>query len=191
MNTVGIVLAGGRSTRFGEDKSLYVLDGKPMYRHVYDLLADANVCDKIVISSNAVLQDKFNGIDVIVDDSQFVDYGPLGGLYAVAKQYPDSRFVLVSCDTPYVPGAWIERLTTQADEMPGYSIITKEGERMHPTIALFNDSALADKLAEHLADGGRSIRSFFQDINVDYLDLEEESFDASNFININRKTDLP
>lgn len=191
MNTVGIVLAGGRSTRFGEDKSLYVLDGKPMYRHVYDLLADANVCDKIVISSNAVLQDKFNGIDVIVDDSQFVDYGPLGGLYAVAKQYPDSRFVLVSCDTPYVPGAWIERLITQADEMPGYSIITKEGERMHPTIALFNDSALADKLAEHLADGGRSIRSFFQDINVDYLDLEEESFDASNFININRKTDLP
>lgn len=191
MNTVGIVLAGGRSTRFGEDKSLYVLDGKPMYRHVYDLLADANVCDKIVISSNAVLQDKFNSIDVIVDDSQFVDYGPLGGLYAVAKQYPDSRFVLVSCDTPYVPGAWIERLITQADEMPGYSIITKEGERMHPTIALFNDSALADKLAEHLADGGRSIRSFFQDINVDYLDLEEESFDASNFININRKTDLP
>lgn len=191
MNTVGIVLAGGRSTRFGEDKSLYVLDGKPMYRHVYDLLADANVCDKIVISSNAVLQDKFNGIDVIVDDSRFVDYGPLGGLYAVAKQYPDSRFVLVSCDTPYVPGAWIERLITQADEMPGYSIITKEGERMHPTIAVFNDSALADKLAEHLADGGRSIRSFFQDINVDYLDLEEESFDASNFININRKTDLP
>lgn len=191
MNTVGIVLAGGRSTRFGEDKSLYVLDGKPMYRHVYDLLADANVCDKIVISSNAVLQDKFNGIDVIVDDSQFVDYGPLGGLYAVAKQYPDSRFVLVSCDTPYVPGAWIERLITQADDMPGYSIITKEGERMHPTIAVFNDSALADKLAEHLADGGRSIRSFFQDINVDYLDLEEESFDASNFININRKTDLP
>lgn len=191
MNTVGIVLAGGRSTRFGEDKSLYVLDGKPMYRHVYDLLADANVCDKIVISSNAVLQDKFNSIDVIVDDSQFVDYGPLGGLYAVAKQYPDSRFVLVSCDTPYVPGAWIERLIAQADEMPGYSIITKEGERMHPTIALFNDSALADKLAEHLADGGRSIRSFFQDINVDYLDLEEESFDASNFININRKTDLP
>ncbi len=190
MNTVGIVLAGGRSTRFGEDKSLYLLDGKPMYRHVYDLLADSEACNHILVSSNSALKDKFEDIDVIVDDSDFIDYGPLGGLYAVAKQYPDSRFVLVSCDTPYVPSAWIKRLVARADEKPGYSIITKEGERMHPTIAVFNDSALAPKLAAHLADGGRSIRSFFQNINVDYLELEEASFDVSNFININRKTDL-
>lgn len=190
MNTVGIVLAGGRSTRFGEDKSLYLLDGRQMYRHVYDMLADSGVCDHIVISSNAVLKDKFDGIDVVVDDPEFADYGPLGGLYAVAEQYPNSRYILISCDTPYVPGAWVKRLITQSDRMPDYSIISKESERIHPTIAVFNDTELASKLQAHLAHGGRSIRSFFKNINVDYLDLKEESFDAGNFININRKTDL-
>lgn len=190
MNTVGIVLAGGRSTRFGEDKSLYVLAGKPMYRHVYDLLHSADVCDHIVVSSNDALKDKFDTLDVVVDDSDFVDYGPLGGLYAVAKEYPDSRFVLVSCDTPYVPAEWIKQLITRSNAMPKHSIITKEGERLHPTIAVFNHPELALKLEQHLADGGRSIRSFFEQLNVHYLDVNEYSFNASDFININRKTDL-
>ncbi|MFC3900153.1 molybdenum cofactor guanylyltransferase [Aliicoccus persicus] len=190
MRTIGIILTGGRSTRFGEDKSLYKIDGKPMYQHVYDLVDDSGVTDEIIISTNETLKDEFGAHQVIVDEPSLTDVGPLGGLYAVAKKYPGSRFILVSCDTPYIPSSWIKRLVEHAEAQPGKSIITLENSMLHPTIAVFDDPELVDKLATHLNSGGRSIRSFFDQIDVTFLDVIEEGFDRENFININRKSEL-
>lgn len=190
MRTVGVILTGGRSTRFGEDKSLYQIDGKPMYQHVVDLLNESGVIDDIVISTNVDLKHKFDNFEVIVDDQSFVDVGPLGGLYAVVSQYNDARFILVSCDTPYVPSSWIQKLVSTSDKNPDTSIITKELDLLHPTIALFNDSKLTKKLEAHLHSGARSMRSFFQHIDVKYLDIVEEAYAGESFININRKSEL-
>ncbi len=190
MSIIGIILTGGRSTRFGEDKSLYKVDGKAMYQHVYDLIAESGVTDEIIISTNESLKDKFGTYPVIVDDASFTDVGPLGGLYAVAKEYPGSRFILVSCDTPYIPSSWIKKLKDHSENQYGKSVITKENNMLHPTISLFNDPELGDKLATHLKSGGRSIRSFFDHIDVTYLDVIEEEYDGADFININRKSEL-
>lgn len=190
MKTIGIILTGGRSTRFGEDKSLYPIDGKPMYQHVYDLLNDSGVVDHIVISSSQALKNKFETHEVIVDLPEFEDAGPLGGLYAVSLKYLNARLVLVSCDTPYVPSSWIRKLVDYSAQHEDTSIISKEDDLLHPTIALFNDPRLDSKLKVHLESGARSIRSFFKHINVQYLDIIEESYDSENFININRKSEL-
>ena len=190
MRTIGIILTGGRSTRFGEDKSLYKIDGKPMYRHVYDLIDDSGVTDEIIISTNETLKDEFGTHQVVIDDTSFTDAGPLGGLYAVAKKYPSSRFILVSCDTPYIPSTWIKRLAEHSEKHSGKSVVTKENSMMHPTISLFSDRALSEKLRLHLDTGERSIRSFFDRIDVTFLDVIEEGFNRENFININRKSEL-
>ena len=47
---IGAVLAGGNSTRFGTDKSLYELNDTPMYMHVVNRLKNSTVCDTIVVS---------------------------------------------------------------------------------------------------------------------------------------------
>ena len=102
-----LVLAGGRSTRFGDrDKAVAELAGTPMIRRVVDRIA--GVVDEVVINCRA---DQVDGIADAFDDSEFSpefaidrdpDEGPMAGiargLEAVAAEY---TFV-VACDMPFV-----------------------------------------------------------------------------------------
>ena len=65
---IGAVLAGGNSTRFGTDKSLYELNDTPMYMHVVNRLKNSAVCDTIVVNTNLRLKDKFHPFKTIVED---------------------------------------------------------------------------------------------------------------------------
>ena len=47
MNISGFIIAGGKSRRFGEDKSGYIYEGKPLIKHVYDIFSE--VLDEIYI----------------------------------------------------------------------------------------------------------------------------------------------
>ena len=52
MQATGIILAGGKSSRMGEDKGLVLLNGKPMIQYVIEALKEV-VSDIIIISNNA------------------------------------------------------------------------------------------------------------------------------------------
>jgi len=96
----GIILAGGKSRRLGEEKGLAEFNGKPLIQHTIDILQP--VCYKIIISANRQLDDYAAfGYDVVED--QVKDIGPMGGLMACLEQ-SDTRYnFVISCDTPFVP----------------------------------------------------------------------------------------
>ena len=71
---LGAVIAGGKSRRFGSDKVVAELDGKPLIQHVIDGLNSQ--CDVLVICGR-VWQDH-----VMLADRPSSDMGPLGGLCA-------------------------------------------------------------------------------------------------------------
>ncbi len=49
-SVTGVVLAGGRSSRFGQDKGLYPYHGKPLVLHAADIIRP--LCDELLIISN-------------------------------------------------------------------------------------------------------------------------------------------
>jgi molybdopterin-guanine dinucleotide biosynthesis protein A len=106
---LGLVLAGGRSTRMGVDKSTINYHGKPQFEHLYDLLA--TYCADVFLSVNAeqasqLADSRFN---LIADDATV--FGPLAGiLTAFQKQSANHAWLVVVCDLPLLSGQSIRKL---------------------------------------------------------------------------------
>jgi molybdopterin-guanine dinucleotide biosynthesis protein A len=103
----GVVLAGGRSSRFGSDKALALLPGTGVQfiQRICDTLAGVVVRVMIIGRSTA---ESAPGVEVVPD--RLPDQGPAGGL-ATALEFATSRIVLaVSCDQPLLESRDLGRL---------------------------------------------------------------------------------
>lgn len=189
MQTVGVILAGGNSTRFGTDKSLYDVGGKKMYQHVHDAIQGTGVCDSIVVNTNARLKDEFS-LPTIVDEPSYRDHGPLGGLYAAASRYPGAQLLVVSCDTPHITTEWLTLLIDKADTHADAIIVSAEGGTLHPLIGVFQGESLRNSLQDQLDSKRLSLRAFFESQNVIQADAIEEGISTNIFRNINYKNDI-
>ncbi|TVT26732.1 molybdenum cofactor guanylyltransferase [Salinicoccus cyprini] len=187
--TVGVVLAGGNSTRFGEDKAFFKLEGRPMYSHVAGVLEASGMVDEIIISTNQRLAGCFGGSTVIIDEA-FQDDGPLGGLYEVASAFPEDRLLVVSCDTPHVSSEWLRILCRQAIGNPEALIITKAAERLHPLIGVYQGADLAQTIRQLLDARRLSMRALFEERTTIEVDAECYGIDDETLVNINRKMDI-
>lgn len=95
---LGVVLAGGRSQRFGSDKAMALLDGRTLLDHAVATLA--RHCASVVIAG------RDDGGAPMVADWPAPDMGPLGGLCGALRHASDQGFdSLLSCgvDAPGLP----------------------------------------------------------------------------------------
>ena len=108
----GIVLAGGRSTRFGADKLAARIDGRPLLHHA--ILAVASVADEVVvvIGSDGARPSLPTDADVpvrVVRDA-IAGRGPLAGLAAGLEAAHGSLALLVGGDQPWLSPAVLAEL---------------------------------------------------------------------------------
>lgn len=105
MNCTGIVLAGGRSSRFGSNKAIYDFQGKTMLKHSIDLLQP--FCDKIIISGNKQEYSLYN-YPCIPD--KYGEIGPIGGIISCLEESQFENNIIVTCDMPLVTADLIARM---------------------------------------------------------------------------------
>ena len=103
----GIILAGGRSVRFGSNKAHAVWKGKTLLKRAWEAL-EASGCDPVVITREDADDITLSFPSVRKDILN--DRGPLGGLYSAMKYYPNDILVVLTCDMPSVPDSLITRL---------------------------------------------------------------------------------
>ncbi len=119
---IGVVLAGGRSTRLGQDKVRLRLpgDGRDMLARTVDLLAART--DGVVVScrrSSAIAES--GGLRVIPDDEDGL--GPLGGVQSALRALREPILVL-SCDLPFMDEATLRRLLVARNARPAEAVLT-------------------------------------------------------------------
>ena len=107
-NLKALILAGGKSARMKEDKSQLQYHGSDS-QEVYL----ANLCSELgvetYISKSHVTQDEFiNSVPVIKD--KYVEMGPFGAILSAFMKDPDSAWLVVACDLPYMSKLAIEQL---------------------------------------------------------------------------------
>jgi molybdopterin-guanine dinucleotide biosynthesis protein A len=115
----GVVLAGGRSTRFGEgDKALADLAGTPMIRRVADRLTPA-VADLVVNCRpeqtprlRTALEDY--PLEVSYAEDEEPDRGPTAGIRNGLRAVNSEYAFVVACDMPFVDPALVEYLFERA-----------------------------------------------------------------------------
>lgn len=104
MDRSAVILAGGSSSRFGQEKGLLLLRNKPLVNHVLDAV-DALVDEKVVIASSRVQAENYAKIvgsraSVFVDEKDL--HSPLVGALTGFKMVHGECSVLLPCDTPLV-----------------------------------------------------------------------------------------
>ncbi len=179
-----IILAGGKSSRMGQDKGLLEFNGKPMIAHIIDNLKSSGVADIIIISNNQEYE-KFNQNvyrDIIKDQ------GPIGGVFTGLTHSCSEWNLVVSCDVPNLVPKYFELLIEQGSKKP-LSILENEGKN-HYLISLYHQS-LTPIVKEHIDNGILKMENFFENVGGqtiavgDYLEAE-----ASVFANINTRSEL-
>ena len=105
MICTGIVLAGGRSSRFGSNKAIYDFQGKTMLKHSIDLLQP--FCNKIIISGN---KEEYYLYNYPCIPDKYGEIGPIGGIVSCLEESKSENNIVVTCDMPLITEDLIARL---------------------------------------------------------------------------------
>jgi molybdopterin-guanine dinucleotide biosynthesis protein A len=111
---IGVVLAGGLSSRMGSDKALLPFQGRTLLQHQVELLSP--LCMRVLVSGYYV------GFDCVPDITERC--GPLGGIYSVAKQFPNTALLVIPVDMPQLTQTQLHTLleTQQASFIEGHPL---------------------------------------------------------------------
>lgn len=176
-NLSGLILAGGRGSRFGgEDKGLITYGGKPMVAHVATIMARDT--DQLIISANRNHASYQPFGDAVISDVIGIHWGPLAGIYSGLLRSRNDWLLVATCDQPRLPADYVRRMTEVFD---GKSIImATDAKRDHFLNLLLPMTVMAD-LQSYLQNGGRRAGSWLQKtgyLTVTFQPGELDSFNS-------------
>ena len=134
----GFVLAGGRSTRFGSDKSLARVEGTPMALRVFRAMEEAGL-EPCFVARDRRLEHLG---PVLLEDLEGAPH-PLNGVVAALQA---GGGVMAPCDVPWLPARAFS-LLTEGSTVVGCPLLARL------------DASWLSRAREHLADGA-SVRAF-------------------------------
>lgn len=188
--TAGVVLAGGRSSRFGEDKALAQLRGASLLDYAMRPLARLPALAVSAKPASPVAEHaRARGLDVVTDDPGISD-GPFAGILA-ALAWADaigwSFLATVPCDAPLLPDDLV--LVLLMERKGAFAAFAETAHGAHPLCAVW-DIRIRAPLQRALSHGRHpAVRRFLADIGATAV-----HFDAADvFANANTRdvlTDL-
>lgn len=104
----GLVLAGGLSTRMGQDKGRLRYHDKPQAIQAFETLEALGVSSYISLRDDQWTADERGNHPIIQD--QFKNLGPMGGILSAMSQDPQAAWLVIACDLPLLGNAPLEHL---------------------------------------------------------------------------------
>lgn len=169
-SVTGIVLAGGRSERFGRDKLAEEVGGRPLLHH--PILRLLEVCDRVavVIGPQADEPSVPAGAHVAFTRDSTADEGPLRGL-AAGLEITDTPWALVAGgDMPDLQPAVLREMMRAARETGGVAVTLSDRGEAHPLPCVLKTGAAREAVTSVLADGGRSLRELLTAVTTVVID---------------------
>ena len=188
-NILGTVLAGGKSQRFGEDKSQVKLADKLLIDYILTEIID-EFNEVLVVSNNLINFKESEKISLIKDFKK--DLGPLGGVLTAMKWVKDNKkdYQWIStfpADTPFFKNQILKDFLNKINIEEGKLFFIKSNNTRHNIFGLWSID-LMDKLEEDLNKGERKVEVWANSIGVKNINMKFENKDP--FFNINTKEDL-
>ena len=186
---LGVVLAGGKSLRFGEDKSQVKLNNKSLIDHILsEILTEFK--ELLIVSNNSIKFNKSEKISIIGDFKN--NLGPLGGVLTAMKWIKDNNkdyhwISTFPTDTPFFKNQILKDFHDQINLKNGKLFFIKSNNTRHNIFGLWSLD-LADKLEKDLENGDRKVEDWANKVGVNIIDMQFEKNDP--FFNINTKEDL-
>ena len=189
-NVLGVILAGGKSSRFGSNKSLSNLANNKLIEHVINKI-DTYFSEILVVSNDSDLVIENKKIKIIEDCIKGY-LGPLAGVLSAMK-YANSfenKFkwiITFPCDTPFFEKLIIEQMIEKADSPKEKIYFIKDKKQRHNIFGLWSTS-LESILEEDLKNNFRKVDLWADKIGCNFI--EKDIQNKNEFLNINTKEDL-
>lgn len=186
---LGVVLAGGKSKRFGEDKSQVKLHGKILIDYILSEIMD-QFNEILVVTNNPI---RFKDSSKILTTKDFEEgLGPLGGILTAMKWIKDQKkdYEWISTfpsDTPFFTNKELKIFYENIDIKKSKLFFIKNKETRHNIFGLWSLDLLK-KLEIDLQKGERKVEVWADTVGVETINIEYEKRDP--FFNINTKEDL-
>ena len=165
----GIVLAGGRSTRFGSDKLAAQLDGVPLLRRAVEALA-AVTDGVIVVLPPGVERDELPGDVTITHDLQEGE-GPLAGLHTgLLAAVRTDQVVVAGGDMPELQPSVLRLLLDTLDDASVDAAALADGDRPRPLPIALRTWPAADAVHTLLHAGRRRLRDALDSLRTAVID---------------------
>jgi molybdopterin-guanine dinucleotide biosynthesis protein A len=183
----GLVLAGGRSRRFGSEKALALSGGRPLLDLAVARLAlhCAEVAVNASPGSGAAARAAILGRPLVSDAAGDPD-GPLAGIragLAWAVGQGAEALAVVPCDAPLLPAGLVPALAAALADAP--CAVAEPPDGVQPLCAIWRVELLAG-LAAVLADGHPPVGGYLANLGARRVPFS----DARAFLNVNTPADL-
>jgi molybdopterin-guanine dinucleotide biosynthesis protein A len=177
-----VILAGGRSSRMGADKSLIRFGGVS----ILELLARQlqPLVDEVLVSSNDTASHGFLGLPLVPDEEP--DCGPIMGILSCLSAARHEKVFFTPCDIPGLPAEFIVDLLTRAESADLVMALDAKG-RYEPLLAVYS-RRLLPLIRGLVSAGERRIVSILSlpDISADFVSLAGQDW----YRNLNSPGDL-
>ena len=188
-NILGVVLAGGKSQRFGEDKCQVKLGDKLLIDYILSEIID-EFKEVLLISNNKIKYINSNKISLVEDTKKGL--GPLGGVLTAMKWIKENNksYKWISTfpsDTPFFKKKILNNFLEEIKDYEGKLFFINSNDTRHNIFGLWSIDLL-ERLEKDLDNGERKVEMWANKIGVKSINMKFENKDP--FFNINTKEDL-
>ena len=186
-NILAVVLAGGQSKRFGEDKNQVKLGNITLLEHTLNKIKSK--FNKIIIVSNKDLVKNYT----VIDDCIEGQLGPLVGVLSAMKWIKKNNFsynwvATFPCDTPFFNISIIDEFTKAAKLNDSYLYFAKTEEKRHNIFGLWSLKLIEILEKDIIQNNYRKVEKWANKAGVKIINVSYDGTDP--FFNINTQEDL-
>jgi len=186
-NILGVVLAGGKSKRFGKDKSKVMLNGKTLLEHTLDKIKFK--FNLILIVSNEKIFKAHKTINDCIDGQ----LGPLVGVLSAMKwikknNHPYKWVATFPCDTPFFNISLIDKFIDASLTNDSQLYFVKSKDKRHNIFGLWSINLIETLEKDIVENKYRKVEKWANKIGVKTIDVSYKEIDP--FFNINTQEDL-
>jgi len=182
-----ILLAGGKSRRFKENKAIAKYNGERLIEGIANLLNKHFHQVYLVVDS----KEKYTFVEncIIIEDV-IPNKGPVGGIYTGLLASEEKYNYIMACDMPLMSGRFLEYIKNWEQNFD--VLLPKYNGYIEPLAGIYSKNCLPI-IEKNLRDNKLSIRDFLKEVKMQLIDesLINRNFPNKNiFYNINYQKDL-
>jgi len=186
-NILGVILAGGKSKRFGQDKSEVKLGDKTLIEHTLHKIKSK--FSKIIIVSNSKILKDYTIIKDCIDGQ----LGPLVAVLSAMKWIKKNNFsynwiATFPCDTPFFNISIIDEFTKVSKLNNSLLYFVKSKEKRHNIFGLWSLQLIEILEKDIIENNYRKVEKWANKVGVKTINVSYDNLDP--FFNINTKEDL-
>ena len=166
MKATAYITAGGSSSRFKEDKSLFLYRGKPLIQHVYDVLSIIFPCVRVIADDGT----KYSFLKTEVIPDLVKGFGPMGGLYTALAHAEAKRIFLCGCDMPNISEGLVRYMVALSSDYDVVVPVVPKG--YDPLHAVYSKGCLPF-VQDNIESGTKKITAFYPRVRIREVTVQE------------------